>query len=444
MYTPRLMFENLSDKLQGVFSGLRGRGKLSEADIDRAMRAIRLSLLEADVSLPVVKQLTDAIKARATGSEVMSSLTPDQQVIKIVDEELATLMGGTAARLPFASKPPTIILMAGLQGSGKTTFCAKLARHLRTEGRAPLLVACDLQRPAAIDQLEVLGGQIGVPVYREDSTDPVAVARNGVREAKRSARDVVIVDTAGRLTVDDEMMAQLIAVKDAVEPTAVVLALDAMTGQTAVEVAQAFQTAVQFDGVVLTKLDGDARGGAALSVRAVTGKPILYVGTGEKVDALEPFHPERMAQRILGMGDVLSLIERAEQTIDPDTAQKLEKRLRGGEFSLDDMLDQIHQIRKMGPIAGILGMIPGFRQAAKLKDADIDERQLDRVEAIILGMTPAERRKPDIIDGSRRKRIAAGSGTRVQDVNQLLAQFKQMKKMMRQIGKGGRPQLFGT
>jgi signal recognition particle subunit SRP54 len=445
LYTAWLMFENLSDKLQGVFSGLRGRGKLSEADIDRAMRAIRLSLLEADVSLPVVKQLTDAIKARATGSEVMSSLTPDQQVIKIVNEELATLMGGTAARLPFASKPPTIILMAGLQGSGKTTFCAKLARHLRTEGRAPLLVACDLQRPAAIDQLEVLGRQVEVPVYREDSKDPVAVARNGVREARRLARDVVIVDTAGRLTVDEEMMGQLIAIKAEVEPTAVVLALDAMTGQTAVEVAQAFQTAVQFDGVVLTKLDGDARGGAALSVRAVTGKPILYVGTGEKVDALEPFHPERMAQRILGMGDVLSLIERAEQTIDQETAQKLEKRLRGGEFTLEDMLDQIRQIRKMGPIAGILGMIPGFRQAAKLKDADIDERQLDRVEAIILGMTPAERRKPDIIDGSRRKRIAAGSGTRVQDVNQLLAQFKQMKKMMRQFGKGGRlPQMFGT
>jgi signal recognition particle subunit SRP54 len=291
----------------------------------------------------------------------------------------------------------------------------------------------------------VLGRQVEVPVYREDSKDPVAVARNGVREARRLARDVVIVDTAGRLTVDEEMMGQLIAIKAEVEPTAVVLALDAMTGQTAVEVAQAFQTAVQFDGVVLTKLDGDARGGAALSVRAVTGKPILYVGTGEKVDALEPFHPERMAQRILGMGDVLSLIERAEQTIDQETAQKLEKRLRGGEFTLEDMLDQIRQIRKMGPIAGILGMIPGFRQAAKLKDADIDERQLDRVEAIILGMTPAERRKPDIIDGSRRKRIAAGSGTRVQDVNQLLAQFKQMKKMMRQFGKGGRlPQMFGT
>jgi signal recognition particle subunit SRP54 len=440
------MFENLSDKLQGVFSGLRGRGKLTEADIDKAMRAIRLSLLEADVSLPVVKQLTDAIKARATGSEVMASLSPEQQVIKIVDEELTNLMGGTAARLPMASKPPTVILMAGLQGSGKTTFCAKLARQLRTEGRAPILVACDLQRPAAIDQLEVLGGQIGVPVYREDSQDPVAVARNGLREAKRTARDVVIVDTAGRLTVDAEMMGQLVAVRDEVEPTAVVLALDAMTGQTAVEVAQAFQQAVDFDGVVLTKLDGDARGGAALSVRAVTGKPILYVGIGEKVDALEAFHPDRMAQRILGMGDVLSLIEKAEQTVDRDVAEGLGKKLRsGGAFTLDDMLEQLRQIRKMGPLSGILGMIPGFRQLKQLKDADVDERQFDRVEAIILSMTKGERRKPDTINGSRRKRIAAGSGTSVQEVNQLLAQFKQTQKLMKQFGKSGKmPQMFGT
>jgi signal recognition particle subunit SRP54 len=440
------MFESLSDKLQGIFSGLRGRGKLSAADIDTAMRAIRLSLLEADVSLPVVKQLTDAIKARATGAEVMQSLTPDQQVVKVVNEELAALMGGTAVRLPMASKPPTIILLAGLQGSGKTTFCAKLARHLRAEGRAPMLVACDLQRPAAIDQLEVLGGQIGVPVYREDGTDPVTVARNGVREARRQVRDVVIVDTAGRLTVDDEMMGQLIDVKAAVEPTAVVLALDAMTGQTAVDVAQAFQQAVDFDGVILTKLDGDARGGAALSVRAVTGKPILFVGTGEKVDALEPFHPDRMAQRILGMGDVLSLIERAEQTVDTESVQGLSKRLRsGGAFTLDDMLEQLQQIRKMGPLSGILGMIPGLGQMRKLKDADVDDRQLDKVEAIIRSMTFAERRKPEVINGSRRKRIARGSGTSVQDVNQLLAQFKQMQKLMKQFGKGGKmPPMFGT
>ncbi len=440
------MFENLSDKLQGVFSGLRGRGKLTSADIDKAMRAIRLSLLEADVSLPVVKQLTDAIKARATGAEVMQSLTPDQQVVKIVNEELATLMGGTQARLPMSSKPPTIILLAGLQGSGKTTFCAKLARQMRTEGRAPMLVACDLQRPAAIDQLEVLGAQIGVPVYREDSQNPVTVASNGVREAKRQARDVVIVDTAGRLTVDDEMMRQLIDVKNAVQPTAVVLALDAMTGQSAVEVALAFQQAVDFDGVILTKLDGDTRGGAALSVRAVTGKPILFVGTGEKVDALEAFHPDRMAQRILGMGDVLTLIERAGQTVDTESVEGLGKRLRsGGAFTLDDMLEQLQQIRKMGPLSGILGMIPGLGQMKKLKDADLDDRQLDKTEAIIKSMTSVERRKPDVINGSRRKRIAQGSGTTVQEVNQLLAQFKQMQKMMKQFGKGGKlPPMFGT
>ncbi|HJZ61876.1 MAG TPA: signal recognition particle protein [Miltoncostaeaceae bacterium] len=438
------MFETLTDKLQGVFSGLSGRGKLTEADIDKAMRAIRLSLLEADVSLPVVRQLTDAIRARATGAEVMGSLTPDQQVVKIVNEELATLMGGEGARLPTASRPPTVLLMAGLQGSGKTTVCAKLARLLRTEGRAPILVACDVQRPAAAEQLAVLGEQVGVPVWREDGTDPVAIAKRGVAEARRTARDMVIIDTAGRLTIDEEMMAQLVAVRDAVEPTAVLLVLDAMTGQTAVDVARAFADAVQFDGVVLTKLDGDARGGAALSVLAVTGKPILYVGTGEKVDALEPFHPDRMASRILGMGDVLSLIERAQQTVDVDEAKRLEERVRGGSLTLDDFLSQIRQIRKMGPLAQVVGMIPGLRQASKLKDVDIDDRELDKVEAIIQSMTPAERRKPDLINGSRRRRIAAGSGTTVQEVNRLLAQFKQMQKMMKRFGKGGRPPILGV
>src|SRR5262245_57264199 len=431
------MFETLTDKLQGVFSGLSGRGKLTEADIDKAMRAIRLSLLEADVSLPVVRQLTDAIRARATGAEVMGSLTPDQQVVKIVNEELATLMGGEGARLPTASRPPTVLLMAGLQGSGKTTVCAKLARLLRTEGRAPILVACDVQRPAAAEQL-------GVPVWREDGTDPVAIAKRGVAEARRTARDMVIIDTAGRLTIDEEMMAQLVAVRDAVEPTAVLLVLDAMTGQTAVDVARAFADAVQFDGVVLTKLDGHARGGAALSVLAVTGKPILYVGTGEKVDALEPFHPDRMASRILGMGDVLSLIERAQQTVDVDEAKRLEERVRGGSLTLDDFLSQIRQIRKMGPLAQVVGMIPGLRQASKLKVVDTDDRQLDKVEAIIQSMTPAERRKPDLINGSRRRRIAAGSGTTVQEVNRLLAQFKQMQKMMKRFGKGGRPPILGV
>jgi signal recognition particle subunit SRP54 len=438
------MFEALTDKLQGVFSGLSGRGKLTEADIDKAMRAIRLSLLEADVSLPVVRRLTEAIRARASGAEVMTSLTPDQQVVKIVNEELTALMGGEGARLPTASRPPTVLLMAGLQGSGKTTCCAKLARLLRTEGRAPLLVACDVQRPAAAEQLAVLGEQVGVPVWREDGTDPVAIAKHGVAEARRTARDVVIVDTAGRLTIDEEMMAQLVAVRDAVEPTAVLLVLDAMTGQTAVDVARSFSDAVQFDGVILTKLDGDARGGAALSVRAVTGTPILYVGTGEKIDALEPFYPDRMASRILGMGDVLSLIERAQQTVDVDEAKRLEERVKGGSLTLEDFLSQIRQIRKMGPLGQVIGMIPGLRQASKLKDVDIDDRELDRVEAIIQSMTPAERRKPDMINGSRRRRIAAGSGTTVQEVNRLLAQFKQMQKMMKRFGKGGRPPILGV
>src|SRR5262245_10644012 len=438
------MFETLTDKLQGVFSGLSGRGKLTEADIDKAMRAIRLSLLEADVSLPVVRQLTDAIRARATGAEVMGSLTPDQQVVKIVNEELATLMGGEGARLPTASRPPTVLLMAGLQGSGKTTVCAKLARLLRTEGRAPILVACDVQRPAAAEQLAVLGEQVGVPVWREDGTDPVAIAKRGVAEARRTARDMVIIDTAGRLTIDEEMMAQLVAVRDAVEPTAVLLVLDAMTGQTAVDVARAFADAVQFDGVVLTKLDGDARGGAAPPVPAAAGKPIVYCGAVEKVDALEPFHPDRMASRILGMGDVLSLIERAQQTVDVDEAKRLEERVRGGSLTLDDFLSQIRQIRKMGPLAQVVGMIPGLRQASKLKDVDIDDRELDKVEAIIQSMTPAERRKPDLINGSRRRRIAAGSGTTVQEVNRLLAQFKQMQKMMKRFGKGGRPPILGV
>ncbi len=439
------MFDALTDKLQGVFSGLRGRGKLTDADIDKAMRAIRLSLLEADVGLPVVKQLMAAIKERAIGDEVMSSLTPDQQVVKIVSEELARLMGGVNVSLPMASNPPTIVLMAGLQGSGKTTCSAKLARHLVQEGRAPLLVACDVRRPAAMEQLAVLGEQIGVPVHREDgATDPVAVAERGVAEAKRTGRDLVIVDTAGRLTIDAEMMDELVRIRDAVRPTSVVLVVDAMTGQTAVEVAQAFADAVNFDGVVLSKLDGDARGGAALSVRAVTGKPILFVGTGEKVDALEAFHPDRMASRILGMGDVLSLIERAQQTVDVTDAKRIEERMRGGNLTLDDFLEQLRQVRKMGPIGQVMGMIPGFRQASKMKDVEVDERRIDRIEAIISSMTVPERSRPDIINGSRRRRIAQGSGTTVQEVNQLLSQFKQMQKLMKRIGKGGMPSLLGA
>ncbi|MEI7793542.1 MAG: signal recognition particle protein [Thermoleophilia bacterium] len=441
------MFDALTDKLQGVFSGLKGRGKLTEADIDKAMRAIRLSLLEADVSLPVVKQLTTAIKERATGDEVMSSITPDQQVVKIVSEELTRLMGGANVSLAMSQNPPTVILMAGLQGSGKTTCTAKLARHLLNEGRAPMMIACDVHRPAAMEQLAVLGEQIGVPVHLEKgATDPVKIATAGIAQAKRSGRDVVIVDTAGRLTIDADMMAELVAIRDAVKPTSVVLVVDAMTGQTAVEVATAFQDAVQFDGVVLSKLDGDARGGAALSVRSVTGKPILFVGTGEKVDALEPFHPDRMASRILGMGDVLSLIEKAQQTVSVDDAKRMEDRLRGGNLTLDDFLEQLQQVRKMGPLGQVMGMIPGFSQAAKMKDVEVDERRIDRVEAIISSMTMPERSRPDIINGSRRRRIAEGSGTTVQEVNQLLAQFKQMQKLMKRMGKGGggMPSMLGA
>lgn len=437
------MFDGLSEKLQSVFSGLRGRGKLTTADIEAAMRAIRLALLEADVSLAVVKDLAAAIKARATGSEVMASLTPEQQVIKIVSEELARVMGQTNVRLATASKPPTVILMAGLQGSGKTTCCAKLARHYLSEGRAPLLVACDVRRPAAIDQLVTLGDALGVPVHRESGSDPVEIARRGVAEAGRSGRDLVIVDTAGRLSVDEAMMDELVRIKAAVKPTNVVLVLDAITGQSAVEVANAFAAAVRFDGVILTKLDGDARGGAALSVRAVTGAPIVFVGTGEKVDALEPFHPERMAQRILGMGDVLTLIERAQREVDPDDAKRIERRLRSGTVTLDDFMDQMKQVRRMGPLSQVLGMLPGMGRFAGAKDLSVDERQLDRVEAIIRSMTPIERRKPDVINGSRRRRIAGGSGTSVQEVNQLLSQFQQMQKLMKRFGKGRMPPGFG-
>ena len=438
------MFDALTDKLQGIFSGLRGRGKLTDADIDVAMRAIRLSLLEADVSLPVVKQLTTAIAARAKGAEVMESLSPDQQVVKIVSEELTTLMGEANVALPLASKPPTIVLMAGLQGSGKTTCCAKLARHFRQQGRAPMLIACDVHRPAAAEQLAILGAQLEVPVHREEGKDAVAIARNGIESARKLGRDLVIVDTAGRLTIDAEMVDELVAIKDAVKPTSVVLVIDAMTGQTAVEVATAFADAVDFDGVALTKLDGDARGGPALSVRAVTGKPILFIGTGEKLEALEPFHPDRMASRILGMGDVLSLIEKAQETVDPVDAKALEQKIRGGSMTLEDFLDQMQQVRKMGPMSQVLGMIPGFRNATKGQDLNVDDGQINRVEAIIRSMTLQERRHPEIINGSRRRRIAAGSGTSVQEVNQLLSQFKQMRKLMKQMGRGGLPALFGT
>jgi signal recognition particle subunit SRP54 len=401
------------------------------------MREIRLALLEADVNFRVVKDFVARVKERALGQDVARSLTPGQQVVKIVHEELTALMGTGDSKLVFASKGPTVILLAGLQGSGKTTAAAKLALLLRKEDRAPALVAADLQRPAAVDQLQQLGRQIQIPVFT--GTEPVEAAKVGIQQASAQGRDVVIVDTAGRLQIDEDLMAELGRIKDAVKPTNVLLVLDAMTGQEAVSVAEAFQERVAFDGVVLTKLDGDARGGAALSVKAVTGKPVKLASVGEKLDQLEYFYPDRMASRILGMGDVLTLIERAEEAASEEDQAAMEARMRAGEFSFDDFLTSYRMLRKMGPLKGVLGMIPGVGN--QLKGIDVDEGELSRVEAIVLSMTPQERRMPHLIDGSRRKRIAAGSGTDIQQVNKLLAARKQMQKMMKQMGKGKMPGL---
>jgi signal recognition particle subunit SRP54 len=440
------MFDSLSEKLQSSLDDLRSRGKLTEADLDRAMREIRLALLEADVNFRVVKDFVAAVRERAVGSEVLSSLTPGQQVVKIVDEELTELLGGETSKLVFSGKPPTVILLCGLQGSGKTTAAGKLARLLRKDGKNPALVACDVYRPAAVDQLRTLGKQLDVPVFdRGTGADPVEIAAWGVESARSQGRDVVIVDTAGRLHIDQELMQELVRIHDRIKPDDVLLVLDSMTGQDAVNVAEQFQTAVDFDGIILTKLDGDARGGAALSVRAVTGKPIKLASVGEKLDALEEFHPDRMASRILGMGDVLTLIEKAEIEVDDEKAKELERKLRKADFTLEDMLDQFKQIRRMGSLRSILGMLPGIGK--QLKGMDVDENAIDRVEAIILSMTPRERQNPQIIDGSRRKRIATGSGTNVQQVNQLLQQHKQMKKMMKQLASGkmpAMPQLGGA
>jgi signal recognition particle subunit SRP54 len=434
------MFDNLSDKLQSTLGELRQRGSLSEQDLDAAMREIRLALLEADVNFKVVRTFVAAVRERAIGGDVLKSLTPGPQVVKIVDEELTELLGGSSATLTFAAKPPTVILLCGLQGSGKTTFAGKLARRLQSQGRSPALVACDVYRPAAIDQLRTLGEQVGVPVFeRGTDADPVEIARWGVESATQQGRDVILVDTAGRLHVDRELMDELVKISRKVSPQHTLLVLDSMTGQEAVSVAEQFQEAVDFDGVVLTKLDGDARGGAALSVRAVTGRPILFVGVGEKLDALEEFHPDRMASRILGMGDMLSLIERAEGQLDKEQSEELERKIRKNEFTLDDLNDQIKQIRKLGSMRSILGMLPGIGK--QVRDAQIDEGQLDRVQAIILSMTPKERREPAVIDGSRRKRIAAGSGTSVQQVNQVLQQYRQMRKLMKQFATGGVPSM---
>ncbi len=431
------MFDTLSDKLQATLGGLRSRGRLSEEDLTRALREIRLALLEADVNFKVVKDFVGRVKERALGAEVAKSLTPGQQVVKIVHEELTALMGQGSSKLAFSGRPPTVILLVGLQGSGKTTLAAKLALHLRkTDGKSPALAACDLQRPAAIDQLE----QLQVPVYvARDTRDPISVARQALDQARAQGRDVLIVDTAGRLHVDEELMDELAAVRDAVKPTNVLLVLDSMTGQDAVNVAEAFAGRVAFDGVVLTKLDGDARGGAALSVKAVTGTPIKFVSLGEKLDQLDVFHPDRMASRILGMGDVLTLIEKAEAATEQDEQEELERRLRSGRFTFDDFLKSYEMMRKLGPLQSVLGMIPGLGK--QLQGVNVDDKALEWARAIVLSMTPEERRRPEIISGARRSRIARGSGTSVQQVNQLLNGRKQMEKMMKQMGRGKMPNI---
>jgi signal recognition particle subunit SRP54 len=428
------MFEALTYRLQGVMQGLRGRGKLTSDDIDAAMREIRLALLEADVNFKVVRDFVGHVKERALGAEVMESLTPAQQVVKIVNEELVTLMGSSDSRLVFSGHAPTIVLMAGLQGSGKTTTCAKLAHVLKKEGKKPVLIAADVYRPAAIEQLQKLGEHAGVPVYAPGAdVDPVDIARDGVAYARQHG-DVAIIDTAGRLHIDETLMDELARIRAAVKPHNVLLVVDSMTGQDAVNAAEEFRQRIDLDGVVLTKLDGDARGGAALSVRAVTGKPIKYVSTGEKLGDFDVFHPDRMASRILGMGDVLSLIEKAEVALDAKQAAAMEERLRKAEFSFEDFLDQLKQIRKMGSLSGIIGLLPGVPK--ELKNAKVDDRQLDRIEAMIFSMTLQERRHPDVIDGSRRRRIAKGSGVSVQEVNQLLKQHREMQKMMKAFSTG--------
>jgi signal recognition particle subunit SRP54 len=436
------MFDSLSEKLQSTLQGVRQRGALTEEDLTRALREIRLALLEADVNFKVVKQFTTAVKERALGIEVQKQLNPGQQVVKIVNEELTSLMGGSSAGLSFSPRPPTVILMAGLQGSGKTTATAKLARLLREQnGSSVAVAACDVYRPAAVEQLIKVGGQAGATVY-EQGTDrnPVDIAGWALEQATRDGKDVLIVDTSGRLHVDQALMEELANIKKRVRPHSVLLVVDAMTGQDAVNVAEQFAEVAQFDGVVLSKLDGDARGGAALSVKAVTGKPIMYASTGEKLGDFEKFHPDRMAQRILGMGDVLSFIEKAEQSVDEDEARELEKKLRKNQFTLEDFLDQLKRIRKMGPLTSLLGMIPGLA-GHQLSKMQVDERELDRVEAIILSMTPEERRRPELIKGSRRLRIAKGSGTTVQQVNQLVKQFGEMRKLMKGLSAGKMPDL---
>jgi signal recognition particle subunit SRP54 len=435
------MFDSLAEKLQATLADVRGRGTLTEDDISSAMREIRLALLEADVNFKVVKSFTNAVRERALGADVIGKLNPGQQVVKIVSDELTELMGGAAGDLSFSPRPPTVVLMAGLQGSGKTTAVGKLARHLREEHKMDVgVAACDVYRPAAVDQLVKVGGQAGAHVYEQGTgRNPVDIAEWALDQAKQDRRDALIVDTSGRLHIDEELMKELAEIKKRVKPHDVLLVVDAMTGQDAVSVAEQFADVAQFDGVVMTKLDGDARGGAALSVKAVTGKPILYASTGEKLADFERFHPDRMAQRILGMGDVMTLVEKAERQMDERQAQELEKKIRKEQFTLDDFLDQLQQVRKMGPLTNLMKMIPGV--GSQLGNLQVSDKELDRLQAIIQSMTPEERADPKIIDGSRRRRIAHGSGTNVQAVGQLVKQFSQMKKLMRQLSKGKMPDL---
>lgn len=430
------MFEDLSRKLDGVLKRLRGQGKISEANVAETLREVRRVLLDADVNYKVAKQFIDSVTRRAVGVEVLQSITPGQLIVKILHDELTALLGAVSAEIRFAPMPPSSILVAGLQGSGKTTFSAKLARYLNGQGRHPLLVAADIHRPAAVDQLQALGAHIGIPVYSDPGADAVAIARASLDHARKNARDTVIIDTAGRLHVDEDMMREVQAIRTAVEPAEILFVVDAMTGQDAVNTARAFHERLNFDGAVLTKMDGDARGGAAISLRATVGVPIKFLSTGEKLDALERFHPDRMASRILGMGDIVTLVEKAQEQFDQATAERLEQKIRKSQFTLEDFLEQLQEVKKMGPLNQVMGMLPGMHKLPA--DAAVDEKALGRTEAIIRSMTPDERERPQIINGTRRKRIAAGSGTTIQEVNRLLKQYEQMQRMMKTFGKGRR------
>ena len=437
------MFGGLTEKLANAFKKFRNKGKLTEADVKEGMREVKLALLEADVNFKVVKEFVKAVTERAVGSQVLESLLPAQQIVKIVNEELVKLMGGETPKVNISPKPPTVIMMVGLQGAGKTTHSAKIASYYKHKGKSPLLVACDVYRPAAVDQLKIVGEAANIPVFSMGTKiSPVEIAKAGVEYAKKNGHDMVFIDTAGRLHIDEELMAELVKIKEATTPSEILLVVDAMLGQDAVNVAKTFNDLLDITGVVLTKMDGDTRGGAALSVKYITSKPIKFIGTGEKLDALELFHPDRMASRILGMGDILSLIEKAEAAYDEKNAKELEKKMREQTFSLDDFLDQMRQLKKMGNLEQLIAMVPGANMGA-LKNAQLDESQMAKTEAIILSMTKQERMKPDIINGSRRKRIANGSGTSVEDVNKLLKQFEQMKKMMKQFTSMGKRRMMG-